>query len=380
MKAPLKLACLTLTLLVGLAPLAVAAQAQEGQEPPTETFAGDVTVSEVLLDVLVTDREGNVIIGLVPDDFVVREGKEPVTVETATFYSNRRLLDLPSASGAGSGDVDTVPRDRYFILFFQDQQRASVDAPFLLQRQMKASKEAQEWVAKEKLLDDWVAVVSYDAKLKIHQDFTQNKQQILQAINDAARGTDPGDNWPSRLPPAEEVSLRSQLPQGKELSHKTERIYDAFTVLAEASGHIVGRKNLIFFGTGFGDTAGFGLYKPDSRFFPGMVQALNDNNVAVYALDLVPSEVDYALADALNQLASETGGKYFTFFTSFTTPLQQVASENSGYYLLSYRSSHPKGESGFQKVEVDLRNPEFRVRAREGYLYGEPEGAAKNGP
>lgn len=352
-----------LSLMLGLLAFPAIGNAQEAQE----TFADDVTVSEVLLDVLVTDRDGNVIIGLQADDFIVKEGDETVSVEGAAFYSNRRLLD-PGSAGDG---VDTTPRDRYFILFFHEQQRASADAPILLQRQLKAGKEAQRWVAREKLLDDWVAVVSYDVKLKIQQDFTQNKQQIMAGIADAVSGKDPGANWPSRMPEAGQVSLRSYLPQGKELAQRTERIYDALSVLAEASGKIQARKNLVFFGTGFGDTGAFGLYRPDPRYFDDMAQSLNDNNVAVYALDLVPPEIDYSLSDALNQLSDETGGQYFTYFTSFLSPLQKISSENSGYYLLSYRSRHPQGAEGFQQVKVATRNPEFKVRAREGYLYGQ---------
>mgnify|MGYP001195913274 CR=1 FL=1 len=73
----------------------------------------------------------------------------------------------------------------------------------------------------------------------------------------------------------------------------------------------------------------------------------------------------------LNQLSDETGGRYYFNFINFLTPLQQLAKENSGYYLLSYQSPHPAGKTGFQKVEVKTVNPEFRVRTREGYQYGE---------
>ena len=73
----------------------------------------------------------------------------------------------------------------------------------------------------------------------------------------------------------------------------------------------------------------------------------------------------------MNQLAVDTGGQYFFNFTNFMTPLEQVAEENSGYYLLSYQLEQPAGKSGFQEVEVKTTNPEFRVRAREGYEYGD---------
>lgn len=344
------------------------------QEPQQGGFGEQVTVSEVLLDVLVTDRDGNVIIGLTPDDFIVEEDGKPVDVGSVTFYSNRRLLDEPATLGEAASNLDTVPKSRYFVLFFQEQQQANADVPGLglLQRQLKAARDSREWVKKEKLLDDYVAVVSYDVKLKVHQDFTQDESAALRAIQGATTGKDPGANWPSRLPQAGEVSLKANLPSGNELSQQTRTIYAALTVLADATESIVGRKNLLLFGTGFGETSDFGLYRTDRRYMPKTIQTLNDNNVAVYAIDLVPNEVEYDLSDALNELATGTGGRYFAKFVSFTTPLRRVATENSGYYLLSYRSTHAAGESGYQKVTVKLKNREFRVQAREGYLFGGP--------
>ncbi|HEX4952580.1 MAG TPA: VWA domain-containing protein [Thermoanaerobaculia bacterium] len=355
-----------LTLLAPLAP-ALAQQAAD------QRFGEQVTVSEVLLDVVVTDKQGNVIIGLAPDDFLVEEDGKTRDVASATFYSNRRLLGSTQPVETSGGSIDTTPRSRYFILFFEDQRRTAADNPalHLLQRQPEAVREAKEWVREEVLLDDYVAVVSYDVKLKVHQDFTQDRGGVLKAIDGFAKGEDPGSNWPSRLPEAGEISLRTGLPRGKELDKQTGKPYDAFRLLAQATSGIVGRKNLIYFGLGFGELTGFGLYKPDPRYYPGMIQALNDNNVAVYTIDLIPSEVSsYPLEESLHQLADETGGKYFGTFASFETPLGQISTENSGYYLLSYQAEHPAGTTGYQKVRVKTRNPEFQVRTREGYVFG----------
>ncbi len=359
---------LAAALALAIFPLTLAEEPQQGD------FGEQVTVSEVLLDVLVTDRDGNVIIGLTPEDFVVEENGKPVEVGSVTFYSNRRLLDEPSTLGETASSLDTVPKSRYFILFFQEQQHVNASAPELglLQRQLKAARESRQWVKKEKLLDDYVAVVSYDVKLKVHQDFTQDEGAVMRAIDGATTGKDPGANWPSRLPETGTVSLKANLPTGNELEKQTRTIYEALTVLADATETIVGRKNLVLFGTGFGEVSDFGLYRSDRRYMPSTVQALNDNNVAVYAMELVPTELEYDLSDALNELASGTGGRYFAKFVAFTTPLQQVASENSGYYLVSYRSTHAAGESGYQKVSVKVKNREFKVTAREGYRYGGP--------
>jgi hypothetical protein len=47
-----------------------------------------------------------------------------------------------------------------------------------------------------------------------------------------------------------------------------------------------------------------------------------------------------------------------------------VEETNAGYYLLTYRSKQPRGASGFQKVTVSLKNPEFKVVSRSGYQLG----------
>ena len=342
-------------------------------EEPRGTFGEEVSVSEVLLDVLVTDRDGNVIIGLQPDDFVVEENGKPISVTGLSFYSNRRLLDAPETTTASGTAIDTAPKNRYFILFFQEQQHFAAGAPELnlIQRQLKAANESRSWVQKEKLRDDYVAVLSYDVKLKVHQDFTQDSKAILKAIDGATTGKDPGANWPSRMPEEGTISLRTSLPVGNALAEESRTIYEALGTLAKATNGIVGRKNLIYFGIGFGDVEPLnGLYKPDPRYVPAMLQALNDNNVAVYTLDLMPNQFEYDLSDSLHELASETGGRYYSNFTSFLTPMKQVANENNGYYLLSYSATHPAGASGYQKVTIKAKNREFKVQAREGYLYG----------
>lgn len=363
---------LILTLLT--AALAVAPVTAQDADP-VAGFGEAVEVSEVLLDVLVTDEDGNVVVGLGPEDFVVEEDGERVPVTAVSFYSNRIAVDDAPPGVLPEAAPDEVPADRYFILFLDDQRLHAAEAPRLLRRQLEAANKAQEWVAEEMLPGDWVAVAGYDYKLKVYLDFSQDREAIRRALEDAARGKDPGNEWPSRRPDdATGPSLLADLPQGKELRDETTRIYDALRLLAEATGDIVGRKNLLLFTIGFGDVergAGPSLYtRPDPRFYPELREALNDNNVAVYPIDLTPPEIDHAQTDFLHTLAADTGGTYHRNIVSFMTPLQQIADEASGYYLLSFETEHPAGESGYREVEVRAANPRFDVQAREGYRYG----------
>ena len=302
--------------------------------------------------------------------FDYEDGK-PVELTGLTFYSNRRLVEASPALAARGVAPDQIPEDRYFILFLEDQKSASADAPELLTSQLDAGRRARDWVRKGLLRNDWVAVVSYDQKLKVHQDFTRDRVALQQAIADAVKGKDDDGNWPSRIEGSEWPSLRAGLPRGNDLREETGTIYDAVRLLAEASGPITGRKNLLLFTNGFaGRVDTFGQYQPDQRYYPEMSRALNGNNVAVYTIDLTPAGTEHTLSQFMNQLADDTGGRYFYNFTNFNTPLTQIAEENSGYYLLSYRTEKPAGEKGFQEVQVQTANPEFRVRARKGYDYG----------
>ena len=210
------------------------------------------------------------------------------------------------------------------------------------------------------------------SKLKVHQDFTRDRAALEQAIADAVKGKDDR----RQLAVAHRSRARGHpcgpvCPVATTCARRAARTTTRSASLAEASGTITGRKNLLLFTNGFaGRVNSFGQYQPDQRHYPEMSRALNDNNVAVYPIDLAPAGTEHTLSDFMNELAVDTGGRYFYNFTSFATPLEQIADENSGYYLLSYRSEKPAGAKGFQEVKVKTSNPEFRIRARKGYDYG----------
>ncbi|MFN7940000.1 MAG: VWA domain-containing protein [Thermoanaerobaculia bacterium] len=355
-----------LTLVSALAPGAPAG----AQPPAAPVFEERVEVTEVLLDVLVTDRDGNVILGLKPGDFKISEDGRPVEVTGARFYSNRRFLESASASKVGV-DPSEVPQDRYFIVFLDDQRQASFDVPELMPRQLAAGRDAARWARTGLEPGDWLAVASFDTKLRLHQDFTRDREAAAAAIERAARGAEPPAAWPSRTSGETAPSLAAHLPPtARELRDQTPKIYDALAVLADASAAIEGRKNLMLFTIGFGRTNDFGLFVPDERFYRPMMERLNAANVAVYPIDLVPVGTRHPFSDSGNLLASDTGGKFLYDVLDFSVPLGEVARQNNGYYLVSFKSPHPAKATGFQDVEVRLASPEFRAVTRKGYRFG----------
>jgi VWFA-related protein len=376
MNATRKLTVLAATVSLLATTLAGGAQDPQTEEPVEGEFGEELAVTEVLLDVLVTDANGNVVIGLGPEDFVVEDQGEAVELVSASFYSNRRFVESSQAAERARIDSGIVPTDRVFILFFHDDRAAN---PGLFTRPtLDAMRYYGAWVREDLLPNDYVAVVSYDAQLKVWQDFTKNKADIEAALANVLKGgKDPGTAWPSRVPETQEgqPSLLANLPLGKELKKSSRRIYQALQLIADATSTIQGRKNLVFLSWGFGETTAYGGYYPDPRYYPNMIQALNDRNVAVYSIDLVSTTqqgtlLDRGVNNSLSLLSDDTGGRYYYFFDTFAEPLKEVNEENNGYYLLSFQARYPLGDHGYREVKVKTVNPEFRVRARKGYRYG----------
>ena len=356
--------------LLGLALVAGSWTSVWAQEEPVARFEGLAEVREVLLDVLAVDAKGETVLGLGAKDFIVEEDGQPMEVSGVSFYASRYGLDDGILEADG-----VVPSSRYFIFYIHSPIGGSVES-YLVRQQVRLREDLLDWVEESLLPSDWVAVAGYDVRLKIHQDFTQDRLAMADGIRSAIgrRNPDQGIGRRGRpLPPSGAPSLRRHLPSGKALSRQSRNPYDGTRLLAEAAGYIVGRKNLVLFSPGLGGLESLNFSAvPNPRDYRPMEQALNDHNVAVYSVDLTPIEVRHLQGQLLPAIALATGGAYFRDPIDFKTPLQRISRENVGYYLISYQSEHPIAEGGYQEVKVRAKDKRIKLRARKGYRFGRP--------
>lgn len=347
---------------VALAVLALVLPVSAQQQPQ---FGERIDVNVVLLDVIVTDARGNQILGLAKDDFVVKENGAEQPLESLDYFTNRKLLNEREENAPFK--VEQVHEERYFIIFFDKP-----DEPGALTDQLNLARvAAREFVKNEMKEGDRVAIAGHDVRLKVYSDFTSDKKQLEKAINDSAkfgRGV---------LKPANDVadaSILRHIDAGAMMNH-TGTVYEALDELADAVKPIRGRKNLVLFSPGIleiSEEVRNGMIVSRSRYFDPAVESLNAANVTVYPVQLQREvALDPLFHQRLEELADTTGGHYFRFNTSFNPALDKIDDTNAGYYLLSYNARHPRGEMGFQKVEVSIRNhPELRVTSRAGYQFG----------
>jgi VWFA-related protein len=333
--------------------------AQEQQQ----SFGERIDVSAVLLDVIVTDRRGNQILGLTKDDFVVKEGDTEQTVDSVDYFTSRQLLSGREESAPFK--VERVSEDRYFIFFFDKP-----DGGALQDQLMQARNTVRDFVRKQMKDTDRVAIVGHDVRLKVYSDFTSDRAQLARALNDVTEfglGITSGNaEGPSILRSADT----------KAMIDETGTVYEALDFVADQVKSIRARKNLVLFSPGIADRYEQivnGMITNRSPDLDPMLHSLNASNVTVYPIQLQRDtgiEATPLIHQRLGELADSTGGQYFRVNTSFAPAIKKIENTNSGYYLLTYRAQHPKGEAGYQRVTVKTKNPEFRVTARSGYEFG----------
>src|SRR3954462_6363827 len=158
-----------------------------------------ITVERIIVDARVTDDRGNPITGLKASDFKVRIDGKPAAVESSEWIPETAAARDLAAIDSGIADINTsldqpAPRGRLLIFFYQtDFARNSVR----VSGQMQAVVNANDWLDWLDP-DDRVAVFSFDSHLKFRLDFTNNKDHIKDAMQQAMLTDDP--RWPRIVP------------------------------------------------------------------------------------------------------------------------------------------------------------------------------------
>lgn len=346
---------------MAIAALAFSALPAFAQKTPT--YKQKINVRTVLVDATVTGPHGDQILGLGKNDFTILENGVPQKIDTVDYYTNRRLLTSPEDKAKFK--VERVKEERYFILFFH-KLADSGGAPAMRTQLMRAKTAAVRFVEHDLLPEDRVAVVGFDVRLKVYTDFTNDHRKILDGLDQAVTYGNGIMKPPQGTGPYILAGLNP-----KKMMDKTGRIYSAISLLAHAVQPIHARKVLILFSPGVEEPelghARFVRY--DQLRYNSMLHALNEANVSVYPVNLLQHQFYAPSEDMLTRMATETGGEYFRAVVTYDVPLKRIENENNGYYMLTFQSDKPENEHGYQPIVVKVKNPEFHVTAREGYVY-----------
>ncbi len=316
--------------------LALVSVSALAQEPPA--FGEKLEVNVVLLDAIVTDSSGHQILGLNKNDFVVKENGVEQPVDSLDYFTNRQLLTAQEKNAPFK--VERIREQRYFIFFFDKPTEAQ-----MWDKVAQARRDAREFVRTQLRPGDKVAVVGHDVRLKVYSDFTDDRKQIIAALDEAGRF---GKGITTKSGTRGQSLLASM--SMTEMMDKTGTVYEGLEVLGNALRPIEGRKNLILFSAGIyepGQDIRNGVILNQSRYYAPMIESLNSANVTVYAMNLLREDAPNipAFHQTLEAITADTNGEYYRFAVSFSTVAEESRRDEQRLLPDQLQGSSPAGHA-----------------------------------
>lgn len=324
--------------------------------PVFAQFGETVTVARILLDVRVTDYDGEAILGLEPQDFDVRLGGKKAEVLSVTWVSAAAAADVAPIEVTPAQPeplTQPAPEGRLFIFFIQTDFGRSTER---IRGQMYFLKHAESFLEMVEP-GDRVAVFSFDSHLKFRLDFTGDKEQILAAMRDALT-----INIPPPPPVVPNPSLASRLDR-----NAMKRAADSETALlliGNALRPIPGPKSLMLMGWGLGELTPVGVrMKPRYRIARN---ALDAARVTIFALDTTMADY-HSLEVGLSKAAEDTGGFYAKTHVFPNIAIDRLRRTLEGHYELELR--RPAGlKPGTHELDVRVKRRGVRVLAPSSWM------------
>ncbi len=248
--------------LAALLAIAFSAHAQQAAPPASETTP---TITKeagiVIVDTVVTDKQGNYIRDLTQKDFrIFEDGKEQ---------------PVKSFSSESNAAAPTVNPNRYLVLFFDNST-------------MSVGDQAQARAAALKFLDSntgpnrYIAIVNFSGTLQIAQNFTTDAARLKAA----AQGQKVSSVSPNAAPDVSSTVTPGVSQLGNmEANFGARTLLLALRDLAKGLASVPGRKSLVLLSSGFPMNASDPNYWVLYSELTAAIDACNKSNVAIYAID-----------------------------------------------------------------------------------------------
>jgi VWFA-related protein len=324
------------------------AGAVSGQEPGAKPYTERVDVHRVLLDVRVTDGLGQPIEALTTGDFAVRIDGKPAPVESAAWVTGALRSEGFIATPDGSPVPARMPTVEGRLIVFVIQKDLE---PSRITGLMRLLLDARPFFAGFTPRDR-VAVLSFDSRLRIWSDFTNDLERVRALLQHDILMSEPAALVQSDAP-----SLVASL--GTRQAHDASTMEKALALVGRALEPLPGAKSVIIFGHGFGRLMLSGvMLAPD---YDEARRALGAARASVFCLDV--TQADYhSLEAGLQQVAEDTGGFFERTHIFPGRALNRLAGVLAGHYVLIVE--RPPVRKGRHRVEVSVphRNATVLVR------------------
>lgn len=392
--------------------LAVPVQAQQTQQaqqttapnvqnaPQAGGFVMKVNAELVLTNVVARDaKTGEFVHGLKASDFTIYEGGKKQEISTFDFQSVDMAKPLneatisglaAGASGPGTKAVavakpEELRNHRLIVMFFDLTSMQPED----LDRSVEAAK---DFLRKKMAPADLIALVSLGDTLKVDQDFTADKDALIQEVG-VYNGTEGQGFAQGATANSNQVEdTTGYTPDESEYNDvNTDRELFALRAVSKSLEKIGEKKSLLYFSGGISRDgienqaslraainaavrADLAIYSVDTRGLQAVTPlgdastgSLRGQGAYSGGALLNNMNANFASQEVMATLSSDTGGKAFFDSNDFAPAFAQVQRDTSAYYAIGFHSTNPARDGKYRKLTIKINKPGIKLEYRPGY-------------
>jgi VWFA-related protein len=298
------------------------------QNPPPSQPQTTLKVSTEVVNVLaiVKDKSGHLMTDINKDDFSLMEDSNPQEIR---YFSKQ--TDTPLTLGIL---VDTSPSQGRVLSVEQEEAKA-----FIAQ------------VIKPK---DLAFVLHFDVDVELLQDFTSDKKMLSKAIDETQINGGGGGVLPGTFPSSD----------GGGATHLFDAVYLSANDLLKNE---IGRKVIILLTDGEDQGS--------KEKLQTALEVAQKSDLIIYSIEIsdrmfyMRQGVFFSGDSVLKKLSAETGGRVIEVKSNRDVhqAFQEIAEELRTQYLLGYTPTNTKHDGSFRKIEVKVRDHNYKIQARRGY-------------
>ena len=294
------------------------------------------------------------------------------------------------ANGNGSKAVVVAkPEDlrnhRLIVMFFDLTSMQPED----LDRSVAA---AQDFLRTKMQPADLVALVSLGDTLKVDQDFTADKNALINEVG-VYNGTEGQGFALGATANSNQVEdTTGYTPDESEYNDlNTDRELFALRAVAKSLEKITEKKSLLYFSGGIqrdgienqaslraainaAVRANLAIYSVDTRGLQA-ISPLGDastgslRGTGAYNGGALLNNMNdnFATQEVMATLCTDTGGKAFFDSNDFAPAFAQVQRDTSAYYAIGFHSSNPARDGSYRKLTIKINRPGVKLEYRPGY-------------
>lgn len=389
---------LALALALAIPGASAVAQVSQPDQPPQSSYTFQVNSDLVLTNVVVRNKKtGEVVRGLTAKDFTITENNKPQHISTFDFESVDQAAPLSEATingqagksifnaKTGVARPEELRNHRLIVMFFDLTSMQPED----IERAVDA---ARDYINKRMQPADIVSVVSLDTNLSLDQDFTQNKQLLLKAVNSysgaSAQGFAPGTTSTTNQV-EDATSFAADESEYNDLN--TDRELFAIASISKSLAGINEKKSMLYFSGGIqrdgienqaslhsavnsAVRANLSIYSVDSRGLEavsplgdastGSLRGANGYNGTSLQNNM---DANFNTQEVMATLSSDTGGKAFFDANDFSPAFERIQRDTSAYYVLGFRSTDPRRDGRYRRLSIKIDRADVKLEYRPGY-------------